>query len=191
MMNSEATTLDTPFREWRPTEWFDRGFLQQVPLKDRSEFLRAFRPLPDGASAEVQGSLFAGIKKPFHYQKATGWIKQLYQKGIFDSQISTYDEATSAIREKTRWPDEALVLLVYHQPSVYVTTWGNFLRYFQKDCVNLDTVLVCHPTQRDVLLFWEDSCIPILGKRGRRDLPCPDWDGQQPPKGQQHKEPPT
>ena len=163
------------YREWRQTEWFDSGFLQKVSAKQLKEFLQAFRPLSDEASTAVQNSLFAGIKKPWHYLHTTGWMKRLLHEGVPDRNISTLQQAVSAIRAKISWPDSELVLLVYHQPNVYVTTWGRFLHYFQRGSMNLDNLIVSHPNNRDVVLFWEGSN-PYLGKRGRRELPCPPWD---------------
>lgn len=165
--------MESAIREWRLTEWFDRGFLRNVRQCDLKVFVRAFRLLSDVASAQVRSSLFAGVKRPFHYIKTTGWMRRLLYEGMCDREISTFVDAASAIREIITWPEEATVFLVYHQPNAYVTSWGNFLRYFQKDCMNLDTMLVCHPTQREIVLFWEDSCVPFFGKRGNRELACP------------------
>jgi hypothetical protein len=33
--------------------------------------------------------------------------------------------------------------------------------------------MVCHPKAREIVMFWEGYDLPILGKRGHRELPCP------------------
>jgi hypothetical protein len=68
---------------------------------------------------------------------------------------------------------------VYHQPTVYGARWESFLGYIGAAWLNLDTVLVCHPKARDVILFWADHG-PIFGKRGHRELPCTHWDDAEP-----------
>ncbi len=78
------------------------------------------------------------------------------------------------MRENLAWSEENLVLLIYQQPTTYATSWGSFLKFFRQDYINLDTMLVCHPKAREIVLFWEDHG-PTLGKRGRRELPFPRW----------------
>jgi hypothetical protein len=163
------------FREWQPDVWFDKGFLQWVPPPALKEFMRAIRPLSAELHGRVHKSLFAGIKQPFHYRHATGWMRPLLRAGWALPATASVDQRESYMREKLAWSPSDVVLLVYHQPTTYATTWASFLRYFRKDYINLDTMLVCHPRSREVVLFWEDDG-PIFGKRGHRELPQPRWD---------------
>jgi hypothetical protein len=171
----EATPIVEDFREWRPDAWFDRGFLQGVPAPALKALLRAIRPLSADLHERVHESLFAGIKKPFHYLQSTGWMRRLLRTGCALPEAASFDQRASYMREKLAWAPADVVLLVYHQPDTYATTWEGFLRYFRDDCINLDTMLVCHPGAREVVLFWEDHG-PIFGKRGHRQLPQPRWD---------------
>jgi hypothetical protein len=170
------TMLDD-FREWKPDQWFDKGFLQLVPPPARKEFMRAVRPLSSTLHEQVHRALFAGIKQPFNYVGATGWMRRLLREGCDLPKTASFDERHDLMREKLPWLPEDLVLLVYHQPTTYTTTWGSFLKYFREDRIDTDTLLVCHPRSRETILFWED-CGPIFGKRGHRHLPCPRYDAE-------------
>jgi hypothetical protein len=169
----------TEFREWEPEQLFDRQFLHSVPSSARREFLRAFRPLSADCSARVIASLFAGIRQPFHYVRATGWMARLLQSGVALPDTASFGQREACLAARLAWSQSDVILLVYHQPSVYAARWGSFLRYFQAGYLDLDTVLVCHPKARDVVLFWEDHG-PIFGKRGHRELPCPTWRDAEP-----------
>jgi hypothetical protein len=162
-------------REWQPDVWFDKGFLQWVPPHVVNEFMRVIRPLSAELHGLVHKSLFAGIKQPFHYLHATGWMRSLLRAGSTMPATASVDQRESYMREKLAWSSSDLVLLVYHQPTTYATTWASFLQYFRKNYINLDTMLVCHSRSREVVLFWEDDG-PIFGKRGHRELPQPRWD---------------
>jgi hypothetical protein len=168
------TTADG-FREWQPEEWFDRGFLTLVPSSARKEFLRAVRPLSDASSTRLTEALFAGIKQPFHYLRANGWMAQLMRSKDRSPADASFDQCAAMMQSRLAWPATDVVLLVYHQPTVFAMRWESFLYYFRQDWLNLDTMLVCHPKARESVLFWEDQG-PFFGKRGHRELPCPFWD---------------
>jgi hypothetical protein len=163
------------FREWHPDVWFDKSFLQLVPPPALNEFMRVIRPLSAELHGRVHKSLFAGIKQPFHYLHATGWMRSLLRTGWALPATASVDQRDSYMREKLAWSSSDVVLLVYHQPTSYATMWASFLRYFRTNYIYLDTMLVCHPRSREVVFFWEDDG-PIVGKRGHRELPQPRWD---------------
>ncbi|HZZ78313.1 MAG TPA: hypothetical protein VFE62_07330 [Gemmataceae bacterium] len=163
------------FREWQSDVWFDKGFLQRVPAHALKEFMRAIHPLSAELHGRVHKSLFAGIKEPFHYLRVNGWMRSLLRAEWTLPAMASVDQRVEYMREKTVWSPSDVVFLVYHQPTTYATTWASFLRYFRKDYFYLDTMLVCHPRSRDVVLFWEDDG-PRFGKRGHRELPQPRWD---------------
>ena len=169
------------FREWKPDKWFDRGFLHSVPSSARREFLRAVRPLSDGLSKRVVGALFAGVKQPFHYVRASGWMARLLRTEPALPAAASVEQREACLRERLAWQAAEVVLLVYHQPSVYAMCWGGFLGYFRKDWLCLDTMLVCHPKAREVALFWEDGG-PIFGKHSAAPFASPGWGGKAPDK---------
>lgn len=160
------------FRDWQPDEWFDQGFLQHVPASARKEVMGAVRPLSPSLHEQIRHALFAGIKQPFHYLRATGWMRRLLRQSSDLAATASLEQRAAFLREHLAWPENDIVLLIYHQPTTYATSWGSFLKFFRQDYLNLDTLLVCHSRARETVLFWEDDA-PKLGKRGQRELPSP------------------
>jgi hypothetical protein len=176
---AQTMTMADDFREWQPSEWFDRGFLESVPAPAQQDFLDAFRPLSADSSQRVTVSLFAGVRQPFHYVRATGWMARLLRTEAALPDTASFEQREACLRAKLAWLSADIVLLVYQQPTVYAARWASFLRNFRRGWLNLDTLLVCHPTARDVVLFWEEHG-PAFGKRGPRELPCPTWGNPSP-----------
>jgi hypothetical protein len=172
----EFKAMTDLFRDWRPDDWFDKNFLLYVPALDRKVFVRKVHPLTDVLAKEVEHSLFVGIKHPLHYTKTSGWVKRLIQKGFVARNVSTFTEAMSEIRRKITWPESDVILMVYYTAATYAMKWESFVLYFEKGFFNLDNPIVCHPSRREAMLFWEADCRPFVGQRGSRELPAIPWD---------------
>jgi hypothetical protein len=65
------------FRDWKPAEWFDNGFLRSIPSSAREIFCRTVRPVGSALSARIIQSIFSGISHPFDYTRAGGWMAEL------------------------------------------------------------------------------------------------------------------
>src|SRR5258708_5261031 len=117
----EVMAIIEDFREWQPDVWFDKRFLQAVPPSALKELLRAIRPLSAELHERVHEWLFAGIKQPFHFLRATGWMRRLLRGKYALPATASADQRESHMREKLAWPLSDVVLLVYQQPTTYAT----------------------------------------------------------------------
>ncbi|HZZ81740.1 MAG TPA: hypothetical protein VFE62_24780 [Gemmataceae bacterium] len=162
----EPASNDNVFRDWRPKEWFDSGFLNCVPDKERVAFVRKVRPLTDVLAKVVESTLFAGIAHPLHPRKTSGWVKRLFEDNKRLGMGATKSsDVIKAISEQINWPDSDVILMAYYHQGVYALQWKTFIDYFKRDFLNLDNPIVFHPKRREALLFWEDDHRPCLGSR--------------------------
>lgn len=153
--------------------WYDKFFLSRVPKKEQKPFLTSFRILNSVGRELVWEKLFVGIKKPFDYVDTSGWMKRLLHDGQFEPSASSFADCARILDVKFKWPRHHAILLVPEcRDRVYTASWGRFLTYLAKGWLNLDTVLICHPRNKECTIFWEGSG-PIIGVRATRELPDP------------------
>jgi hypothetical protein len=130
---------------------------------------RDFKPLNAAWCEAIWKSLFPGLKRAFD----TGWPKEAVSQDSPNPAIRdpSVDVRAESMRKALDWPDDQTVYSVNHSMQVYECRFGDFLRHYRKDYLDLSQrYAICHPEDRRVIVFWS-GWGPFFHKRGRRRFP--------------------
>jgi hypothetical protein len=161
--------VDWAAREWDPARFADGQFALRVPAVKWAYFAARMRPLADGPAAEVWGRLFAGVGRPFHYERAAGWMGRVFRRARGRPSDLPAGQTVADGLAALGWDPAAAALLVYPSRQVYAAAWADVLDGHRRGWVPLDTLVVCSPASSRVAVFWEGYG-PYLADRGDRTL---------------------
>jgi hypothetical protein len=116
-----------PCRAWMTKE-SDASLLRGVPANRLAEFRVQVRPLADGPAAEVRERLFRGVKRPFHYRLATGWLGKALRMDCGKARYVPVER----LGDECDWSDDTVVFVVHHtiQQDVVAGRWS-----WVRDCL--------------------------------------------------------
>src|SRR5262249_57032249 len=87
-----------------------------------AEFRDQVRPLAGGPAAELRERLFRGVKRPFHYRLATGWLGDVLRMDRGKARRVPVER----LGEECGWTEDTVVFVVHHtiQQDVVAGRWS-------------------------------------------------------------------
>jgi hypothetical protein len=158
------------FREWTATE-SDANLLRGVPAERLAEFREQLRPLADGPAAELRERLFQGVKRPFHYKLATGWLGDALRMDRGKAKHVPIER----LSEVCGWNENDVVFIVHHtiQQDVVAGRWSwvrDCLRAGWLDSWTWNNVVICANQSRWAAVYWEGDGPRCISRGDRRLL---------------------
>jgi hypothetical protein len=159
-----------PFREWMAKE-SDASLLRGVPAGRLAEFRDQVRPLADGPAADLWERLFRGVKRPFHYRLAAGWLGDALRM----DRGKARHVPVKRLGEECGWGEDAVVFVVHHtiQQDVVAGRWSwvrDCLRTGWLDSWTWNNVVICADKCRWAAVYWEGDGPRCISRGGRRLL---------------------
>src|SRR5262249_53861158 len=129
------------------------------------------RPLAFEYARWLWQTVFASVKHPFDPRKATGWMAKVFQSRERQEKIAGRSGRTlrEVLLDEFKWAPDAKVFVLHAPEHGYQTTVAVFLEYSERFFRYFDNGVVCHPTDQNVVVFW-DTTGPYFGKRRDRCL---------------------
>ncbi len=164
------SSMEPIYRNWGETldqhlvgDWY-------TPLPTR--VIAQIRPLARDYTKWAWDNVFATVKNPFDPRRATGWMAKVFASRDKQAKagVKTGRTLKDVLKGEFVW-DENSPLFVLHSPEHgYETTVALFLQYAERFFTYFDSGVVVHPTDQNVLVYW-DTTGPWFGKRRDRRLP--------------------
>jgi hypothetical protein len=129
-------------------------------------------PLAFQYSRWIWEKVFSGVKNnPFDPRKATGWMEKLFKsRERQDHRASKSGKALKdTLIDQFGWKIEDQILMLYAPEHGYQTYLSTFLEYQTRFLIYFDTGILCHPSDQNVVVFWECNG-PYFGCRRDRCL---------------------
>ena len=144
-----------------------------MPADRLAEFQARLRPLANGPAATVRERLFRGVKRPFHYRLATGWMGDALRMDCGKARHVPIER----LGEKCGYRDDAIVFVVHHtvQQHVVAGRWSEVRAYLRTgwlDSWTWNNVVVCTDGSHWAAVYWEGDG-PRCVSRGERQLLSP------------------
>lgn len=171
-MHEQPQNPELRYREWDRDRPGDNCFRYVVPSVKWDFFTRKLRPLADDHAAEVAKRLFAGIVHPFHYEKARGWMRKIFEKVLLAPDWMERGLSLEAALAEAFGPDPGMTFVVSSYGPVYAASWFDMLDVIRRGWLmqtTLDTWILCAEKSRAVAFRWESTGL-YFGKRGHRSL---------------------
>jgi hypothetical protein len=156
-----------PCREWA-VDGADTFLLLNLPSVQLSELLSHLRPLADEPAAELRDRLFRGVKRPFHYRLATGWMGDALRMDRGKARHISIEK----LNEECGWSDDMTVFIIHHTQHVVVGQWSSVREYLRAgwlDSWTWNNIVVCDDDSGWAAVYWEGDG-PRCIRRGERRL---------------------
>lgn len=156
-------------REWGTKE-FDTFLLRFVPAGRLAEVRAHIRPLADETEAKLREHLFRGVKRPFHYRLATGWLGTALRAEDGKDRLAPVER----LAEKCGWGDDTVVFLVFHPVTYGVLTgrWARVRDYLRLGWLDTSYLVICADESKWAAIYYDDYG-PLSVDRGNRRLLTP------------------
>ncbi|HEY2910888.1 MAG TPA: hypothetical protein VGI99_11620 [Gemmataceae bacterium] len=136
-------------------------------------FIQKLRPLATEQASRVCKALFAGVVHPFHYQKARGWMRDIFRNVRSSPDWTAKGLSSDAALANAFGPGDPGIAFVVCDAidSVYAAPWADLLDVFRRGWLMaaIDTFVLCAEGSHAVALHWENAGL-YFGKRGDRRL---------------------
>ncbi|HEY1190398.1 MAG TPA: hypothetical protein VGE74_22380 [Gemmata sp.] len=159
-------------RDWLPDRFADVQFRGRVPAVKWAFFNQLVRPLADDAAEALWAALFVGVGKPFHFERAGGWMKRVFRKVTGPPELDAGQTVADGLHAALGWEPETRVFLVYDPVQVFCASWSAVLDCLRREWVPLGTLVMCCDTSPRAAVFWENFG-PYYADRGKRHLVWP------------------
>lgn len=157
------------FRDWGDArdqhlvgDWYE-------PLPER--IVHQIHPLAFDYARRIWDKVFVTVKHAFDPRKATGWMARVFKTRERQEKLAARSGRTleGVLLHEFEWMQDSDLFVLHAPEHGYPTNVTVFLGYHQRFFGYFDTGVVCHPTDRNVVVYW-DTAGPYFGKRRDRRL---------------------
>lgn len=158
-------------RDWQEDLYVDSQFRHLVPAHSWNFFAERLWPLNEVCTGAIWDTLFAGIRAPFHFEHANGWMGSIFRR--VTSTCSDIRSESATVEESfvstLGWDSNATAFLFFPGRLVYASVWSELVGLYRRRWLPLDTFVIASDASSRLAMYWEGFG-PYFEKRGKRVL---------------------